>query len=285
LSLATFFPTELPDSALGTARMLSLAQSYSSEDGLVADRQRLWKISARIGYENGKSPIATLADLQQAVEGDPVRFTGLTPLLKNAQHEIFDGFWQSFTAAVITISLVMIISLRSFVTASIAMIPNIIPIWLVFGGIGYLGTPVDIGMMMTGSISLGISVDCTFHFLVQYQQSYRQGKTSAEACQDALEHSGEPMLNSTLISALGMLALCMSSFTPTARFGMLMASQMVASLLGELVLLPAMLCLRPARKKAAQATTTQPTAPPESESAVQIHPFPPVAAPLRRRRA
>jgi predicted RND superfamily exporter protein len=285
LSLATFFPTELPDSALGTARMLSLAQSYSSEDGLVADRQRLWKISARIGYENGKSPIATLADLQEAVEGDPVRFTGLTPLLKNAQHEIFDGFWQSFTAAVVTISLVMIISLRSFVTAAIAMIPNIIPIWLVFGGIGYLGTPVDIGMMMTGSISLGISVDCTFHFLVQYQQSYKQGKTSAEACQDALEHSGEPMLNSTLISSLGMLALCMSSFTPTARFGMLMASQMVASLLGELVLLPAMLCLRPARKKAAQATTTQPTTPAESESAVQIHPFPPVATPLRRRRA
>lgn len=285
LSLATFFPTELPDSALGTARMLSLAQSYSSEDGLVADRQRLWKISARIGYENGKSPIMTLADLQEAVAGDPVHFTGLTPLLKNAQHEIFDGFWQSFTAAVVTISLVMIISLRSFVTAAIAMIPNIIPIWLVFGGIGYLGTPVDIGMMMTGSISLGISVDCTFHFLVQYQQSYKQGKTSAEACQDALEHSGEPMLNSTLISALGMLALCMSSFTPTARFGMLMASQMVASLLGELVLLPAMLCLRPARKKAAQATPAQPTTPPESESAVEIHPFPPVATPLRRRRA
>lgn len=283
LSLATFFPTELPDSALGTARMLSLAQSYSSEDGLVADRQRLWKISARIGYENGKSPIATLADLQQAVEGDPVRFTGLTPLLKNAQHEIFDGFWQSFTAAVITISLVMIISLRSFVTAAIAMIPNIIPIWLVFGGIGFLGTPVDIGMMMTGSISLGISVDCTFHFLVQYQQSYRKGKSSAEACQDALEHSGEPMLNSTLISSLGMLALCMSSFTPTARFGMLMASQMVASLLGELVLLPAMLCLRPARKKTAQeAAATQPAAT-DSESALEIHPFPPIAVPIRRR--
>jgi hypothetical protein len=93
------------------------------------------------------------------------------------------------------------------------------------------------------------------------------------------------MLNSTLISSLGMLALCMSSFTPTARFGMLMASQMVASLLGELVLLPAMLCLRPARKKTAQATTAQPTTPPESESAVQIHPFPPAATPLRRRRA
>lgn len=284
LSLATFFPTEMPESALGTARLLGLAQSYNSNDGLIADRQRLWKISARIGHESGRSPIEILADLQQAVEGDPVRFTGLTPLLKNAQQEIFDGFWQSFTAACLTISIVMVLSLRSFVTAVVAMIPNIIPIWLVFGGIGFLGTPVDIGMMMTGSISLGISVDCTFHFLVQYQQSYRRGRTSLEACQDALAHSGEPMLDSTLISALGMLALCMSSFTPTSRFGMLMASQMGASLLGELVLLPALLCLRPGRKTAAVvAAPTDPDTNSHPEPELQIHPFP-LPSPHRQRR-
>jgi predicted RND superfamily exporter protein len=171
----------------------------------------------------------------------------------------------------------MILSLRSVMTGLVAMIPNIIPIWLVFGGIGFLGTPVDIGMMMTGSISLGISVDCTFHFLVHYQQSYRKGKSSVEACQDALAHSGEPMLESTVISALGMLALCLSSFTPTARFGMLMASQMGASLLGELVLLPAMLCLRPKRRLAANVAATQqsePTTTTEAELEPKIHPFP-----------
>ena len=181
----------------------------------------------------------------------------------------------------------MILSLRSVVTGLIAMIPNIIPIWLVFGGIGFLGTPVDIGMMMTGSISLGISVDCTFHFLVHYQQSYRRGRSSVDACQDALAHSGEPMLDSTLISALGMLALCMSSFTPTSRFGLLMASQMGASLLGELVLLPALLCLRPARRPLAVAETPVEEAAttaiePDREPELQIHPFPAVA-PRRRR--
>lgn len=285
LSLASFFPVEMPDSPLGTARLLGLAQSYSGEDGLVADHQRLWRISARIGHESGRSPIQVLADLTEAVKGEPVHFTGLTPLLKNAQHEIFDGFWQSFSAACLTITIVMILSLRSVLTGLVAMIPNIIPIWLVFGGIGFLGTPVDIGMMMTGSIALGISVDCTFHFLVHYQQSYRKGKTSVEACQDALEHSGEPMLDSTLISALGMMALCLSSFTPTARFGMLMASQMGASLLGELVLLPAMLCLRPARRSqpANESTSEIKTSRREdAEPEPKIHPFP-ASTPRRQR--
>lgn len=258
LSAATFFPVEMPDSALDAARMLSRAKSMSQDSGWVIDEHRFWRISARIRRSQEFSPIQVLADLDQMVADEPVRFTGLTPLLKSAQIEIFGGFWQSFTAACLTISLVMIWSLRSFVLGVVAMIPNIIPIWLVFGSVGFLGMPVDIGMMMTGSISLGISVDCTFHFLVHYREAYNQGCTSAEATRRALAHSGEPMLESTVICSVGMLALCLSSFVPTARFGALMAAQMVASLLGELVILPALLCCRPARRTADASPTCSP---------------------------
>lgn len=57
------------------------------------------------------------------------------------------------------------------------------------------------------------------------------------------------MLESTLICSLGMLALCLSNFVPTARFGGMMAAQMLASVLGELVILPALLCVRPKRRQ------------------------------------
>uniref|UniRef100_A0A7C4LMM0 RND transporter n=1 Tax=Schlesneria paludicola TaxID=360056 RepID=A0A7C4LMM0_9PLAN len=249
LSAASFFPEELPDSAFAAARMLSRAQANGADAGWVVDDQRLWRISARLHRQHGLSPVRVLNDLEQQLAGEPVRFTGLAPLLKSAQIEIFNGFWQSFTAACLTISLVMILSLRSLLAGIVAMVPNIIPIWLVFGGLGFLGTPVDIGMMMTGSIALGISVDCTFHFLVHYREAYRGGCTSPEACRRALIHSGEPMLESTLICSLGMLALCLSSFVPTARFGGMMAAQMLASVLGELVILPALLCVRPKRRE------------------------------------
>ncbi|WP_010586477.1 efflux RND transporter permease subunit [Schlesneria paludicola] len=279
LSLAMFFPEEMPDNTRAAARILNLANSYSGDEGLVAGRQRLWRISARIRHDIPQSPVEVLNDLTEQLADEPVQFTGLTPLLKNAQQQIFDGFWQSFTAAVLTISLVMVLSLRSITAAVIAMIPNIIPIWLVFGGVGFLGMPVDIGMMMTGSIALGISVDCTFHFLVKYQAAYRQGASSTEAVCQSLEHSGEPMLDSTLISALGMLALCLSSFAPTARFGCLMAAQMMASLLGELVLLPAMLSCRPTRRVKTGAgkpgTFGQSgSANADTELEPEIHPFP-----------
>jgi predicted RND superfamily exporter protein len=256
LSLATFFPDEMPENTLAAARILSHAKSYSGDDGLIANQRRQWRISARIRHDANISPVTVLNDLTLQLKDEPVHFTGVTPLLKNAQQEIFDGFWQSFTAACITISIVMVLSLRSFLAGAIAMIPNIIPIWLVFGAVGFCGMPVDIGMMMTGSIALGISVDCTFHFLVKYQSAYRKGVSSTEAVLQSLEHSGEPMLDSTMISALGMLALCFSSFAPTARFGCLMAAQMLASLLGELVLLPALLCCRPGRRITTETPAT-----------------------------
>ena len=279
LSLPMFFPEELPENTREAARILSEASSYAGEDGLIAGRQRLWRISARIRHDAKLSPVDVLNELTAQLANEPVHFTGLTPLLKSAQQQIFDGFWQSFTAACLTISIVMVLSLRSVVAAIIAMIPNIIPIWLVFGGVGFLGMPVDIGMMMTGSIALGISVDCTFHFLVKYQAAYRNGATSTEAVLQSLEHSGEPMLDSTLISALGMLALCLSSFAPTARFGCLMAAQMTASLLGELVLLPAMLCCRPGRRVKVEnvvPTVSEVPATPKSDAEIEpeIHPFP-----------
>lgn len=245
LSAASFFPVDMPESSLDAARMLSWAKSMSQDSGWVIDDQQSWRISARVRRSREMSPIQVLADLERDLTGEPIRFTGLTPLLKNAQTEIFDGFWQSFTAACLTISIVMILSLRSILAGMVAMIPNIIPIWLVFGSLGFLGTPVDIGMMMTGSIALGISVDCTFHFLVHYREGYDRGLTSAQATRRALEHSGEPVLESTIICSVGLLALCLSSFVPTARFGALMAAQMVASLLGELVILPSLLCCRP----------------------------------------
>ncbi|MBX3444745.1 MAG: MMPL family transporter [Planctomyces sp.] len=244
LSVASFFPKTLPDNPAGLAGLFARAQQGGASNGLIAQEQRLWRISVRL---TDAAPSAVVCrELNELTQGAaaPVRYTGVAPMLSNAQSEIFKGFWESFSQALLTISIVMILALRSVLVGLVAMIPNLMPIALVFGSVGYAGMPVDIGMMMTGSIALGISVDCTFHFLVVHQRCVRkEGKTSVEGCQEALAHTGRPLVESTLISAIAMLALCLSSFTPTSRFGWLMASQIMSSLLGEMLFLPALLCV------------------------------------------
>lgn len=246
-SVASLFPDELPDSPLAAAQLFGQAMQQGGGSGYLAQNERLWRISIRL--DRGWKANAACDELRTLLADDPVHLTGVSPLLADAQHEIFQGYWQSLTAALLTITLVMIVSLRSLTAGLIAMVPNIVPIWFVFGIVGYIGLPVDIGMMMTGSIAIGISVDCTFHYLVKYQELMKAGRTSIEASCGALAHTGKPLMESTVVSSLGMLALCLSSFTPTSRFGWLMASMMLTSVVGELVLLPALLSLRPGARK------------------------------------
>ncbi|WP_339911567.1 MMPL family transporter, partial [Symmachiella dynata] len=203
--------------------------------------------SARISTSEGLSQHEIFEQLQARAEGLPVRFTGIAPMLNHAQQEIFRGFHESFLMAFLIITGVMVVSLRSWKTAMVAMIPNLTPICIVYGILGWVGMPVDIGMMMSGSIALGIAVDGTFHFLVHYQTQFNRGVSSSQASCEALRQTGVPIFKAALISSIGMLALTLSSFAPTARFGLLMCSLLIAALVGDLVLLPALLCLRPRR--------------------------------------
>jgi len=170
ISLATFFPNELDGGALEVMGLLKKAQSKTGDQDYLAEGDRLWRISARIDthLESGPTTAKLLEEFSTLLAGSKFRLTGIAPMLESAQNEIFTGFWESFASAFCIISVVMVISLWSVRNGMIAMIPNLIPIWLVFGVIGFLGMNVDIGMMMTGSIALGISVDCTFHFLVRF---------------------------------------------------------------------------------------------------------------------
>jgi len=261
MSIASFFPEELPQNPFVLGRLLKKAQARQDANEYIADGERQCRISARISIANGQSQQEIFEDLEKAAAHLPVRFTGIAPMLDQAQKEIFSGFSESFLLAFVIITLVMVVSLRSLKTALVAMIPNLTPICIVFGLLGWIGMPVDIGMMMSGSIALGIAVDGTFHFLICYQTLYDRGMPSVLASRTALLSTGAPIFKAALISSLGMLALTLSSFTPTARFGYLMCALLIAALIGDLVLLPSLLSLRP-RKSRKNRTPSVPMAGP-----------------------
>lgn len=243
MSLSAFFPEKMPERAWELSRLLSKAQQQTSgENEFVTDGQRHWRISARIAHLPGQSTMDVFEDLKRLTAGEGVEFTGVAPLLQQAQESIFQGFWQSFASAAAVILLVMLLALRSIPTTILAMIPNIVPIAVVFGALGWMQFPVDIGMMMTGSIVLGITVDGTFHFLTRYADELQHGHPVPTAVRVALNRTGGPIFESIMVSSLGMLALTFSSFTPTIRFGLLMATLLMAALAGGLLLLPALLC-------------------------------------------
>lgn len=240
MSLATLFPKEMP-AGLELTQLLARAQKRQSDNDFLAGGEQFWRISAYIRVDQRGQQEQTLSELRALVGDAPITFTGIAPLIEKAQQDIYAGFLSSFVWAFWSIMVVFIFALRSVKAGFIGMLPNLAPIAVVFGFLGWIDCPVDIGMMMSGSIAMGIAVDGAFHFLVCYDAAFKECGCRAQATREAYFKTGPPIFNSTMIMAIAMLALTFSSFGPTAQFGWLMAATLLATQFGDLVLLPCML--------------------------------------------
>ena len=241
MSAATFLPDNVGENGLED---LSLLQSAAKRDNtFVADNGNLWRISCRVQGSDSDDDRAVIQQLELIADSPLVTLTGQAPLLSGAQSMIFAGFWESFATAFLIISVIMVVALKSLRIGLLSMIPNLTPLCFVFGALGWMGANVDIGMMMTGSIALGIAVDGTFHFLIRYEKL--NPASNPLASKQALIDTGQPILIAAVVAACGMLSLTFSPFQPTARFGYMMATLLCAALVGDLILLPAVLAPEP----------------------------------------
>jgi predicted RND superfamily exporter protein len=160
------------------------------------------------------------------------------------------------------IAIAMILICRSLGLGVIAMLPNIFPTLLLFGGMGLLGFTLDSGAMITTTVALGIAVDDTSHFLWWFSrcnsptaaaeaasESPRETANAYSMIHRAFGHCATPMLRTTLICGLGIGMFAFSPFLPVAKFGALMTLLLLAALVGDLILLPALLALAHSSKQ------------------------------------
>jgi len=168
-------------------------------------------------------------------------FTGVVPIVYKAQRALLTSLMESTLWSFLTITPLMIFVSRSFRAGMVAMIPNIVPVVFIFGLMGWLGIAIDIGSMMTASIALGVAVDDTIHFLSWFRGNVLELKDRRAAIIASYKQCGTPTLQAACISGLGLSVFAFSTFTPTQRFGWLMLTILIAGVIAELVLLPAIL--------------------------------------------
>ena len=167
--------------------------------------------------------------------------TGLYVLLANLIQSLLRDQLSSFGLSLVLIVVCVWVSFRRLSWAVIAMFPNVLPtLWLI-GGMGWLGLPLNIGTAMIASVSLGLTIDSSIHYLAGYRFAIREGKSHREALRDSSTHIGRALVLSNLALVLGFSVLALSNFLPLAYFGILVSFTMVSGLLGNLVLLPSMM--------------------------------------------
>lgn len=238
-----------------TNQKLIKYRSELTDGGYLADdaETELWRVTARMhalddtdyglfvhDLKARVEPILT-AYRNAGVEGIDIEYTGIVPLIYKVQRETLSGLVESMVLAFGLIAIVMIGLFRGVLAGFLSMIPNVFPAVMIFGLIGWSGNPVDIGAMMTASVALGVAVDDTVHFMNWFRDGLRQGMDRRGAVMLAYRMCAGAMTQTSLIGGIGLGVFALSNFTPTQTFGIMMPSMLGAALVGDLLLLPAML--------------------------------------------
>ncbi len=230
-------------------------------------KEELWRISLRVSSMNTEYG-GFLQTVREQVDGYlrdaaadtgqsvTVTICGAIPLIFMAQHQLLLDLIESFLLAFGLVAITMIILIRSFSAGLLSMLPNVFPALLAFGFMGLVGTPVDIGTMMTASAAMGIAVDDTLHFLVWFRRGAAKGKSRPDAVCYAFQHCATAMLQTSVICGLGLLIFVLSPFEPVSRFARVMATLLILALAGDLLLLPALLISPLGRRFVPRSTAT-----------------------------
>ncbi len=229
---------------------------YLSRD----DQAEVWRVSFRLpmttksdyGPEitavgeavGGAVESAAAAKGISALDQPKVVMTGAVKIVQEAQEVLLRDLFRSFLSAFAVVAIVMMLLLRSVVGGLIAMIPNLLPTIGLFGYMGLVDMPLDIGSVMTASVALGIAVDDTIHLLSRFGSRVAKGIRPKRAAWGAMQQCGMAMVHTTLVCGLSLLVYAISDFVPTRRFAYLMFSLLAVALVGDLFLLPALMVSR-----------------------------------------
>ena len=124
---------------------------------------------------------------------------------------------------------------------AIAMVPNLVPLGMVMGLMGFNNIPLDMANLLIASIVIGVAVDAPIHYLFQFKVRYEAGEPVERAIQHTLDHAGRAIVGTSLILTLGFSAYLWSSMANIQRFGLLVGTACIFALFTNLILVPAFL--------------------------------------------
>jgi len=209
----------------------------AAEQAVSASEQALLSSREIVGTEGDPALLA------EADARPKLIYTGKTHLFQHAQISLLADLFQNFLLAFVIITPILILVLRSVPLGLIAMLPNVFPTLLVFGGLGWVGIPVDLAIAMTACVALGIAVDDTTHFLIRFRDFNGRLGNVVDPVMKTISQCGPAMLHTTLIGSAGLLVYYFSDMLVVSRFAWAISTLLVIALLADVLMLPAMLFL------------------------------------------
>jgi hypothetical protein len=171
-----------------------------------------------------------------------VEITGSSVTFLEGSNFIVRGLGESIFWAFLLIAICMIFLFRSFPILMCSLVPNIVPLLMTAGLMGWVGISLKPSTVLVFSVALGIAIDVTIRFLVNYKQELpRLSNNVHETLLQTIKHTGISIIYTSLVLVAGFVIFCFSDFGGTKALGWLTSLTLVVSTFTNLILLPALI--------------------------------------------
>jgi uncharacterized protein len=239
---------EIPGTDLGLSEVFLLFENQSPEatKRLVTLDWSVTHVRFRVRWREATAYQPLVAHIKNAakrhleprVEG---RGTGSVFIASGLVSLLLHDLSLSFGTAFVFVTLLMIVMLRDLKLGLIAMLPNLLPIALVLGYMGWTELPIDLNSLLVASIALGIAVDDTVHFLHHFKSAYAETGNVEVGVERAVTTAGRAMVMTSIVLVTGFLVFLFASTNASMRFGLLTAITIICALVVDMTVLPAAL--------------------------------------------
>jgi predicted RND superfamily exporter protein len=188
-----------------------------------------------------------LSENAPAIKATPA--TGLGVVFAHIAQRNITSLMAGTMIALVGISIVLMLVLKSIKYGLISLVPNVIPAAMAYGLWGMTYGYVDISLSIVACSTLGIVVDDTVHFLHKYIRARRSGLNASDAVREAFQRVGLALLTTSTVLASGFLLLAVSHMNTSATIGLLMAITLIFALIVDFFLLPPLLLFLDKDKK------------------------------------
>ena len=168
--------------------------------------------------------------------------TGISIIYMKGMRYLVNNLIWSVILAIVLIAFFMALLFRSFKMVLVSLVPNLLPLLITAGVMGFAGVPLKPSTILVFSIAFGISVDDTIHFLSRYRLELKHYDWSiSDSVSMAIKHVGISMFHTSIVLFFGFFIFVFSDFGGTVALGLLVSMTLIVAMVTNLLLLPSLL--------------------------------------------
>ncbi len=216
---------------------------------LLTDDLKVARLSGRIsdigGIEYRRREVEFLSFINGKIDASIIQIkqTGSARLIDKSNSYLSKNMLTGLSIAVLLIGLIMGILFRSFKMTVLSLIPNVIPLIMIAGLIGFFNINLNISTSIIFTIAFGIAVDDTIHFLSKFKIELNKGKSVPYAIKRTFLSTGKAIIITSFILMGGFLTLMYSSFNGTFYTGLFISLTLMFAVVADLLLIPSLFLL------------------------------------------